>query len=153
MNRQRIILATRDRELCARVAPALARHGFVVDVVQTNLELVWHLTARRHTQTALVVVDTRVPHFGTAPLAWLRGEPIACPLVVLAHDDDRAALEAAELAAAARVFTLPRARVRVGRLVRDLRTVALGTGPRELLRWTPPRAPPRLRARARSAAA
>lgn len=142
MKSHRLLLATRDRDVEVRVAPALARWGFDVDVVRTNLELVWKLAARARgaPEHSVVVVDARPSSFGTAPLRWLREDPVSCAVVVLARPHDRLAIEAAELAEAARVVMLPAGRIRGGRVVREIHRVLRGPRrDRDFLRWTPPR--------------
>jgi hypothetical protein len=138
-----LVFATRDRHIEQRVVPALARAGFDVDVVRTNLDLV------RKTQPELagkrvsaLVIDTRPSSFGKDPLLWLRDERLPCAIVALASGEDTEVAEAAERAEAASVIPLPPGGIRRGgRLVRELRRTLQGTRPRSGLRWTLPRSP------------
>jgi hypothetical protein len=145
------VLATGDRELARRVSPALRHRGFDVVVTATNLEIVFQLTnAQQIARNAGLVIDTRRSAFGTAPLDWLRTDPVCCPIVVLAQENDIAAIEAAELSEAAAVVAIPTGRTRTGALVREVERVLRGRRERDLLRWTPPRAAPWIRPKQRS---
>ena len=136
-----LLIASNDHALESELASRFFTAGIQVAVAPTPLQLVWSLTARPKEAPAVVLLDARPNGFGVEALAWLRQDASRTCLVVLLNDGDDNAMTRAELAEAAAIIPAP---ARPGAILRTVRRVLHGEEPSHMLRWIPPRAPPRI---------
>jgi DNA-binding NarL/FixJ family response regulator len=136
-----LLIASNDQALQSELASRFYAAGIQVALAPTPLQMVWSLMSRPQEAPAMVLLDARPKGFGTEALAWLRQEASRTCLVVLLNDGDDNALTRAELAEAAAIIPAP---ARPGAILRTVRRVLRGDEPSHMLRWIPPRAPPRI---------